>query len=69
MAKVNLWQIKNDRTKAAILFRTLHPDDGGREVWVPRSVIDHVSRNPPDKHGVCLCHVTVADWFAEKEDL
>ena len=67
MNRVRLWQIRS--TEKAYLFRTLPPGDPqGQEVWVPRSVIGHVSRNAP-VNGVQECVVDVEDWFAEKHDL
>jgi hypothetical protein len=60
--RVRLWQVR--QTEKAVLFKT--PE---REVWVPRSQIKHISRNPPGTGGLTECIVDVAEWFAEKENL
>lgn len=66
--KVRLWQLR--KTDRAILFCTLPPDDPtGREVWLPRSAMEHISRDLPLPDGTTPCTVTVAEWLAEKEDL
>lgn len=38
-------------------------------IWVPRSVVHHISRGPQDYSGRQECLVEVDDWFAEKNDL
>ena len=66
--RVRLWQIR--ATDNAILFSTFPPGQkNARQVWVPRSAIDHVSRGAPDSHGVTECIADVAEWLAEKENL
>jgi hypothetical protein len=60
--RVRLWQVR--QTDKAVLFKT--PD---RDVWVPRSQIKHISRNPPGADGLSECTVDVTEWFAEKESL
>lgn len=68
--KTRLWLLRE--TEKARLFSRLpkerrdrlHRDDHSDEVWIPRSVIEHQT-----KFANCECHLTVADWFAEKNDL
>ncbi len=47
-------------TDYAMLVET----DDGREVWVPFSVCDKVIRKPDGP-----VQLTIASWFAEREDL
>ena len=64
MRLVRLWQIR--ATDAAILFSTMPPSDGGKEVWVPRSLIGHVSRDRELPCGWRPCNVELAAWKAEE---
>lgn len=66
--RLRLWEI--EQREKAILFATM-PDHSPRtrKVWIPRSVIDHISRDAALPNGWRPCTVDVADWFAEKEDL
>jgi len=41
----------------------------GRELWVPRSVINRITKFAPDQKGERECIVDVEEWFAEKEGL
>ena len=65
MAKVNLWFIKE--TQLARKYYRLPPermpteDDG---IWVPKSIIEHTSKNLNGHHVVEL-----PDWFIQKENL
>lgn len=76
--RVRLWQVR--ATEKAYLFETLPPimadsfgwyrDPKSREVWIPRSQIKHISRNPPlGPGGIQECLVDLSEWFADKEDL
>lgn len=39
-------------------------------VWIPKSVIKHISRDPfPDQEDMLMCSIEVEDWFAEKNNL
>lgn len=59
-----LWEIRS--TEKAILFSTMPPGDASaREVWIPRSTIHHVSRDPALPNGWRPCHVDVEAWMAE----
>lgn len=61
--RVVLWEQR--RTDKAVLFTTLPDGDpDAREVWIPLSQIDHISKNPS---GECL--VDIADWLVEKNEL
>lgn len=67
--KVVLWQMR--ATEKAYLFSTLPKDDPhNRVIWIPRSQIKHISREPkikPDDLEKCI--VDVAEWLADKHDL
>lgn len=60
--KIRLWFIRE--TEKARLYSKTPPDREQVEVWIPRSVVDHTSKNIDGTHIV-----DVQDWFAEKEDL
>jgi len=64
---VKLWEIR--RTAKAVLFSTMPNGEGGREVWVPLSQINHISKDKLDRHGWIPSLVEVSDWFGEKEEL
>jgi len=51
-------------TEKARLFRV-----ADREVWIPCSVTNRITKFMPDTKGERECIVDIADWFAEKEDL
>ena len=40
-----------------------------QELWIPRSLVSHISRDMPDTQGIRSCTVEVEDWFADKENL
>ncbi len=63
--KLRLWQIEDRGT--SIKFSTAPPDRQGREVFIGRSVIEHISRGAPLPNGWRECEVTVPDWLGEKE--
>lgn len=79
--RVRLWQVR--ATDKAYCFETLPPiltsgdgdaafwvsDPKSRQVWVPRSVIGHVSRGAPNDRGVQECIVDISEWMADKLDL
>jgi len=62
--KVNLWFV-SETGVARLYCRHGRP---GREkedcVWVPKSIIEHTSKNVGEHHIV-----TLPDWFTEKEGL
>jgi len=63
--KIRLWFIRE--TNLARLYSQLPPNrNPGVEdqVWIPRSVVEHTSKEPSGLHIV-----TVADWFADKNNL
>jgi len=63
--KVRLWLIRE--TDKARLYSRLPPERHPTEddqVWIPRSVVNHTSKEPSGLH-----EVTVEDWFAERENL
>lgn len=65
--RIRLWQIEDRGT--SIKFSTAPPDRDGRQLFIGRGEIEHISRNRPLPNGWIPCEVTVADWLAEKEDL
>jgi hypothetical protein len=64
---VKLWQV--GITPGAIHFSTMPPGENGRKVWIPRSLIPHISREPELTNGWKPCIVEVEDWFLEKQNL
>jgi hypothetical protein len=63
--KPRLWFIRE--TAAAVLYSKLPPDrhpGPEDEVWIPRSVIEQRTKFPTGEH-----HLTVVEWFAEKQNL
>jgi len=66
--QVNLLRHKDKPgTEKAYLFARRFPKP---EVWIPVSVISHVSQKTiPDKDGFCQVVVTVEDWFAREHNL
>lgn len=65
---VRLWQVRD--TEKAYLFSTFpkgHKD--AREVWVPRSLVHHVSREREYPGEWRECVVDVEEWFADRESL
>ena len=68
MIKLNLWQV--DSSEKAYLFSTTqnHKRDG-KQVWIPRSMIEHVTRLPERIGEWQQCIVTLPEWIAEKKGL
>ena len=63
--KVRLWFVKE--TEKAVCYSKVPPErHPGPEdmVWIPRSLIEQRTKFPSGEH-----HLTVTDWFAEKEKL
>ncbi len=67
--KVVLWQ--KGGSDLAYRCCTMPPDDhDGKIVWVPRSVVNHVSwPAPADEDGWRKGIFDVQEWFANKENL
>ena len=64
--KVRLWQIE-DRG-VSIKFNTMPPgDETGREIFIGRSVIEHISRDRALPNGWIPCTVEIPEWQGEKE--
>lgn len=51
-------------TEAARLFKVVD-----RQIWIPRSVIDRITKFAPDANGHRECVMDVQSWFLEKNDL
>lgn len=67
--RIKLWQT-GPGTEKAYPFSTLpQSDPNKRHVWVPKSVIYHISRDPHKPTEWAPCVVEIEDWFAEKENL
>jgi len=66
---VKLWQIGS--SAKAYHFSTFAKNDlSARQLWIPRSVISHVSwLTGPDEERGQECLVEIEEWFCEKEDL
>ncbi len=43
--------------------------DNPNYIWVPKSVMEHVTKYPPAEGDRPIHVVEVADWFADKENL
>lgn len=65
--KVRLWQIEYRAT--AIKFSTAPPGGNGRTLWLPRSQIEHISRDMALQNGWIPATVTLQIWLATKENL
>jgi hypothetical protein len=64
VSNVRLWQIRN--TDKAILFSTMPPgESGGKQVWIAKSIMEHVSRDARLPNGWVPCTVTLPLWKAE----
>lgn len=63
--RVKLWRIRvSDK---AMLFQTMPPGDVGVEIWIPRSVIHHVSTLPAELGKPTPCLVDVEEWVRGEE--
>jgi hypothetical protein len=64
--KVNLWFIRE--TAAARQYSKVpperHPQEYSDYIWVPKSIIEHTSKNTGGHHVV-----TLPDWFVDREGL
>ncbi len=69
--RVRLFEM--EKRELAIKFMTKMPDKDGENyetVWIPRSVIHHISRDLKNEDGnLTPCTVEVEEWFLEKNDL
>ena len=63
--KLRQWD-KRRGTEKAHLF--IEPNTL-QELWIPKSLVHHISRDMPDVNGIRSCVVDVEEWFADKEDL
>lgn len=46
-----------------------HRPEDKSSIWIPKSLVDHVSRDPWGTDGFRRCTVAVQEWFALKENL
>ncbi len=65
--KAVCWEV--GATPAAYLFSTKPKGQGGRQSWVPRSLVDHVTRFPAGPGEWRQCQVTMPMWLAEQKGL
>jgi hypothetical protein len=65
--KVRLRQ--NDKRRGTDKAHVFTRIDNQMDIWIPRILVSHVSRDMPDEHGWRFCTVEVEDWFAEKNNL
>lgn len=66
-SRVRLWLIR--KTEKAYLFQTAFRP-GGREVWVPRSIVEHISWESERKDQPFReAEVTLPEWFISKNEL
>lgn len=66
--KVVLWQI--GKTDKAYKFSTLTPGDAGaKDIWIPRSLIHHVSRDPAPEGQAPRCTCEIEEWFLDNKEL
>lgn len=59
---------REDRPGTQLAYQ-FHRPENKETVWVPRSLVEHVSYDKPDVEGWRIVWVDVAEWFAEKESL
>lgn len=41
----------------------------GQEIWLPRSIINHTTKWPPNKEGQIIHEIEVPDWKAKELEL
>jgi hypothetical protein len=66
--KLRLWEIGG--TEKAYLFSST-PKDGrdGNKVWIPKSQIEHITRQAPKVNEWRECVVSLPLWIAERNGL
>ena len=66
--KVILWQVGG--TEKAYLFSTFPKGDANaKQIWIPKSLICHISRDPVRPNEWQRCTVEVEEWFLDKNEL
>jgi len=68
---VRLWETET-KSELAIKFSKLPPEKKPEKsdfVWVPKSIIEHITRMPAGQAGWKECGVTLPDWFVTKAKL
>jgi hypothetical protein len=66
---LRLWQIGSTE-KAYLLSKVPKSrDPHAQGVWVPRSVIEHITRFPAEPNEWQEVHVKLPEWIAEKKGL
>ena len=74
MPEIRLWEIPQRATNLARYFSKIPPDRNPFAeddfIWVPRSIIEHVTSHPiPDLPEWKKCVVTLPEWFLRKKGL
>lgn len=66
--KLRLWEMV--WTEKAIKFSTTpSTKPTGDQVWLSRSLIEHITRRPAIEGSWPECEVTIPEWLAEKTGL
>lgn len=56
-------------TDKAYVFCESPSERKERAIWIPRSLIHHVSRDVPDANGWQRCVIEVEEWWLDKNKL
>ena len=56
-------------TEMGVLIRQTIDGLGSREVWIPRSQCEHLSKGPMQPDGSRDATITMAGWLAEQHSL
>jgi hypothetical protein len=69
IVSIRLWQVR-DTPKAYLFSTTPAASREGKQVWIPRSQIEHISRRPAeDPDGWPEVQVKMQLWIAEEKEL
>lgn len=63
------WEIKG--TAAALCISMLPKDraPNATGIWIPKSMLEHISRTPAKVNEWTELSITLPEWFAEKKGL
>lgn len=65
--ELDLWIVKE--TAAAVLFALSDVSPEDELVWIPKSQIEHLSKEAPDKRGWRQCTAEIREWIAQEKGL
>ena len=68
MRKVTLLQHKED-VDSPKAYKLRNRIDKDKVIWVAKSQVKHISRDPWDNAGLRTVTVTISDWLADKLEL